>query len=345
MGADIKMQLDRSVKIGPVTDLNGYRGYIPRFSECLGRPSYCAEIHLLHRDFTGDVDGAFHAAGRFFKQQALEEVAFHTLDDVLNDVILFELSDCYSVYERFRPSADRVKIYDKFERQFEMIRRAGEGFGRAVNAVIHQGIFLPSADLAAIGDDGVGELRDRFLEKIADIHDIHFAPHGRDINLMLENSPPFRGMSVDEQHFIDQLVADIGPRLRPGERAVMDVAHTMMDYHYFMSGEAGVFGLDLARARHSEHGRHDNGYESLATFSGQIGWIHLNDCTGIYGRNEGLAIRQSDTIVDWDRMVALLKKIDAPMILEVRDAEKDFGLLERSLESFGEMWDGSEVEG
>lgn len=322
------------LKMGPVTDFRSYADYVPRFAALLGRVPACAELHLVGRDMA--TDGAtprdFRAFGRFMRDQGVATIAVHTLDDVLNDLILHLLADAHPGFRAFRPCARTLAEAEKeLARQFEGIAAASDGFGDRAGAVIHQGIILPSEALAQLDKSTRRGLRAGFFEVIDRIHDGWFRPYARECRLQLENSPPYRGESTDEQHFTDQILADIAPRLRDDEVLVMDVSHTFMGHTYLTRGAEGVFGLDLAAEPRADTAGYDNSVSDVAAVGGHIGWVHMNDCNGLFGENEGLPVGLADSVVDWPALIAVLERIDAPIILEIRHVEKDFGLFEHSL--------------
>jgi hypothetical protein len=122
---------------------------------------------------------------------------------------------------------------------------------------------------------------------------------------------------------------------------VFDISHGFMCRRYFESGQTSVLGLELVRNLFRDKGQPEkiaNDYEDIRAASPHIGWIHLNDCTGIYGDQEGLPLFQRDSIVDWMKMIPILRKMNVPMILEIRSAERDFALLDLSLRNFHRMW-------
>mgnify|MGYP000347693963 CR=1 FL=1 len=82
-----------------------------------------------------------------------------------------------------------------------------------------------------------------------------------------------------------------------------------------------------------------NDYKDIDDAGQFIGWVHLNDCSGLSAENEGLSLFDKGSIVDWPRLIAILKKINAPMILEIAGAEKDYGCIEKSLINIKRLWD------
>jgi hypothetical protein len=139
---------------------------------------------------------------------------------------------------------------------------------------------------------------------------------------------------------MDQAIEDITDRLKPREKMVFDVSHSFLCRHYSIYGKGEHAGLDLLLTAMSR-GERANDYSNIEAAAPSIAWVHLNDCTATPVEREGLPLFRKDSLVDWGRMIALLKKMDVPMILEIGSAEKDFSLLETSFRNFQNMWAGA----
>ena len=332
------------MKIGPVVDLKNYREYSTRFEKCFGEALSVAEIHLLHSDTVSrdDFFTSIQESSSYFRDMGLEKLAYHLLDDVINDVILHDLIGHGPEFIKLIPPTDPAVAKDQLKLLMEAMELASGRFGQEIIAVVHEGVFLNTMDLESMEPDLLPGLRKLFFDKIENIHSRYFSNHSDGVAIYLENSPPFRGTGIDVQHFTDQLVVDIVPRLRDSEKIVFDVSHGFMCRHYFESKERDAFGLNLFRKLFWDKGNIDvpmNDYPEISAIIPFIGWIHLNDCSGIYGDQEGLPLFQMESLVDWTKMIPLLKKMDMPMILEIRSAEKDFSFLEKSLKNFRETWE------
>jgi|GEM_PF-4988783 hypothetical protein len=327
------------MKVGPVIDLANYRDYVPAFARLVGSAPSCAEVHLLRRDMVEPDKGrdAILRSADFLRGQRVGMLAYHCLDDVINDVILFELFERHPRFAHMLPQADRRVREEQLRFKFECLAHASGVFGAKVMAVVHEGVYFSTAHLEALGPEGCADLRAAFLAEIGGIHRRWFTPWEDRVLVYLENSAPFRGESFDVQHFIDQWAGDMAPRISGEERLVWDVSHAGMVRTYMDSPGPLVHGLECVRR---ETGGRNETIE-LEAVAHQIGWIHLNDCTGWQGIHEGKVVGQPDSVVDWPGMARLLQRIDVPMILEIRDAEKNFDYFEQSITALRGYWDAA----
>lgn len=308
--------------IGPVTDLRNYRDYTNRFKKCLEGCVPAAEVHLIRADLreTRPFVRAMTASAEYFRDQGLEHLSYHLLDDVINDLILHGMLRERPAFQHLLPDRSSSDARDMLDRMLEGLNEAAERFGRPVITVVHEGIFLEAAELAALGPRGAAVLLDVFDKSIASIHCSLFSNVADLVMVFLENSPLHRGMCGDSRHITDQSLCEMIPRLAEGEALVLDVSHRFLYERYAQQDRNGETFLD--------------GYEDIRSAITSVGWVHLNDCSAANGGMEGMPLFQPDSLIEWERLILLLLKIDAPMILEIEGAEKDFSIIERSLSRF-----------
>lgn len=319
--------------VGPVTDLRNYRDYTDRFEACLGAHVPAVEVHLIHADLQEGmpfVRNMIASAGHL-RDRGVDLLSYHLLDDVINDLILHDMLRGRPSLTGLLPDRPFSEAREFFDRMFEGLQEAAERFGRAVIAVVHEGIFLDTSELDGLGDQGVAELLGMFEAAIPSIHRALFGGLDGRAQVFLENSPLNRGMRGDRRHVTDQVLGRMAPRLGPGEALVLDVSHRFLYEHHVRRDGAEADAPD--------------GYEDIRAASAFVGWVHLNDCSPADGGMEGMPLFQADSLIDWERLIGLLRSMNAPMILEIEGAERDFSLIERSLSRFRAAWQAAEEDG
>lgn len=302
------------MRLGLVADLRTYRDYTRRFSSLLGRPADAAELHLIPSDLARPaLEEELETAARWLRDEGVPVLAHHYLDGVVDRLFRRDLA----LFAADSAPDDEATL----ERMLRCTARATHAFGAPVRAVIHEGIFARTAALEALGMEALREIRTRFLREAPAVHERCFAPFRGEVQISLENSPPYATRGTAVQHFIDQDPADITSRLAHGDDFVLDVSHWFMCADYFARGEGGVLGLDLLTPR-----------DPYGAWS-DVGWVHLSDCTGFLHEDEGLPLFQERSVIDWPRLLPLLEATGAPLVLELMHSERDFALIERSVES------------
>jgi len=318
--------------VGPVTDLRNYRDYTDRFEACLGARVPAVEVHLIHADLQEGIPFVRNmiASAGHLRDRGVDLLSYHLLDDVINDLILYGLFKGTPAFAHLLPDRSFSDAKDTFDRMLEGLLEAGDCFGRPVIAVVHEGIFLDASGLDALGGQGMAELLGMFEAAIPSIHRSLFAGLNGRVRVFLENSPLNRGMRGDRRHVTDQVLGRMAPRLAGGEALVLDVSHRFL-YEHVRRGGVGVNEPD--------------GYEDVRAASAFVGWVHLNDCSPAGGGMEGMPLFQADSLIDWERMIGLLRSMNAPMILEIEGAERDFSLIEGSLSRFRAAWRAAVEDG
>ncbi|MBN1205668.1 MAG: hypothetical protein JXB05_12185 [Myxococcaceae bacterium] len=328
------------MKVGTVVDLRTYRDYCPRFNEALGRPCEAVELHLISSDlasperFLEGVEGC----AEFLREAGVGALGHHYLDGVLNRLMAFKIYGAHPVYKDLCQGTNPAKEEESLELLLEGSVRASRRFGRKVKAIVHEGLFFNSQQLDALGRERLLEVRQLFLEGISRAHEQCFARFRDRVDIYLENSPPYAAPGSATQHFIDQVPTDTIGRLQGPDRFVLDVSHWFMCCEYLRRGARGIWGLDVLGLHEQFGGQSVAGYEMVRACAREIGWVHLSDCTGIHHEHEGHALFQRDSVVDWERLVPILKSLDAPLVLEIMGSERDFSRVERSLLSLREHW-------
>jgi hypothetical protein len=301
------------MKLGLVADLRTYRAYTSRFAALLGRPADAVELHLIRSDLARPaLEVELETAARWLRDEGVPAIAHHYLDDVVDRLFRRELG----LFAADAAPGDAATL----ERMLRGTARATHAFGAPVRAVVHEGIFARTSTLDAHGLDALREIRTRFLRKAAAVHERCFAPFRAEVRIGLENSPPYAAHGTAVQHFIDQDPRDITARLAHGDDFVLDVSHWFMCADYFAREERGVWGLDLLECG-----------DPYGAWS-DVGWVHLSDCTGFLHEDEGLPLFQERSVIDWTRLMPLLEATGAPLVLEIMHSERDFSLIERSVE-------------
>ena len=327
------------MKIGIVVDLSNYRDYFERFNKLTGKTP-CIEIHLLDADIVSPeiFFSKIEKAMGFFREANVRILGIHFLDKVINNIINFEMFNFEHEYSLLCPTIDMASEVEKLDTLLAGAAHASRCLGHKVKVVIHEGIFFKTDLLEKFNPVQLKELRAIFLKRIGRIHAKYFSISEKEIDICLENSPPFSGSGFSTQHFIDQVIPDITGRLKPSEKLVFDISHWFMCCEYLRKDGRGVWGLDILKDVERDNILPLNGYDILEKISSNVGWIHLNDCSGIDSEHEGLSLFQDNSLVNWERLLGILKLFNAPMLLEISGSEKDFSLIEKSFFNLNELW-------
>lgn len=328
------------MKIGIVLDLNNYKEYFNCFSAVLGETCKFVELHLISSDISSKDEffSKIQNTSIFFRDAGVTGLGCHFLDSVVNNIIIYELFSSHLKYKRLLQNIDFDQSVRMLSLMLEGASIASNCLGVNVKAIIHEGIFFNTRQLKMFSRRELEELREIFLKNIGFINDKYFSKYKDSIAFCFENSPPYSGAGLSVQHFIDQIILDMTPRLKPRELIAFDVCHWFMCCEYLRKGNRGVVGLDIFRTTNNENDLLFDYYDILNKEKSKIGWIHLNDCSGIKSENEGLSLFQSDSIVKWELLLPILKLINAPMLLEILGSENDFAIIEQSYNNFKDLW-------
>ena len=334
------------MRIGTVTDLRTYRDYCPMFNELLGRPADAIELHLIPSDLDPEAEflDEMEASAAFLRQSGVAALGHHYLDGVMNRILLLELYGSHPVYRALCPDGELPVEGAKLERLLRGSVLASHAFGAKVKAIIHEGVFFKSRSIQAFSPREVLEIRRIFLDGVRNVHEKYFAGFRDSVDIYLENSPPYAAAGTSTQHFVDQMITDIVERLRTPDRFVLDVSHWFMCCDYLRRGVAGVAGLDVFAGREVFKGDGAAGYDVLRSCLTTLGWVHLSDCTGPNYEHEGLPLFQDDSVIYWGHLLPLLKRVDAPLVLEIMGSERDFSRVEQSLFNLSERWGLADAE-
>ena len=234
------------MKIGIVVDLSNYRDYFERFNKLTGKTP-CIEIHLLDADIVSPeiFFSKIESAMVFFREADVRILGIHFLDKVINNIINFEMFNFEHEYSLLCPTIDMASEVEKLDTLLAGAAHASRCLGHKVKVVIHEGIFFKTDLLEKFNPVQLKELRAIFLKRIGRIHAKYFSISEKEIDICLENSPPFSGSGFSTQHFIDQVIPDITGRLKPSEKLVFDISHWFMCCEYLRKDGRGVLLLAL----------------------------------------------------------------------------------------------------
>jgi hypothetical protein len=315
--------------IGFVSDFRNYKAYFDKFSKKYG--CNALEIHFLDRDFP-DLEVKLDELREFVKHHKIHHLSFHSSDMMVQNVVFEDNPE--------RLDSDKENFY----KSLDLLMKLGKALDKDIIYVIHEGLKLPSSDIAKMSHEEVDQLRKKYLDtakkKYAQLIDY---TKGSRLIVALESSPPICG-SVDSQHFIDLAFEDFVPRLGDSGKFIFDFSHIMICIQYFKQHSIKFEALESLRR---EHGRIPDSMQSMENYikmsAKNIVWLHISDTNGILGVNEGLPIGAEDSNLDFHEILSLFKKYDVPLVgvLELVDSHKDYSIIEKSMDKLIELWDGN----
>jgi hypothetical protein len=336
--------------IGLTVDFRTYKEYFRRFNEKYGCD--VLEFFILEKDFDEGSHG-FHAKLQeileFVKLNNILHVSFHTPDRLIESALFEGEFDAESDAEKGHGlsagtgaigtiEADKKKLLMLLDE----LKSFADKLGRDVIMVFHQGIKQSSGLIDSMSHDELKALRARVLKKAKKSYDwvIDYASGSR-LKPMLENSPPSCS-SDSNYHFTDLSFEDMEQRL--GSRGfVFDFSHAAMCVAYYRQDKVKFPALEILRGKNNDPPESLRSMEAYVKKAAKnIRQIHINDANGILGVNEGLAVGAKGSIIDFKKIIKIIKaEIKQPKgVLEIVNSHKDYSLNDASMQQLMKISDG-----
>jgi len=313
--------------LGLVVDFLNYKDHFKMFNEQYGLPALELHILLQNLEPENDFRNKLRSFLEFLQKNKVKHLSFHSPDSLMQTIL----------YEEKTPFFANDK--KKFFLLIDELKGFADSFGKEVILVVHQGIKLPSSMIDCMSEAECKELKQKLLKKAKESYDwlMDYAGNSK-LKVMLENSPPSCA-SDNSYHYYDLAFEDISSRI--GKNGfILDISHAAMCVHYYKQRKIKFPALELLRKEHKGIPPSLQSVEDYARIAAKnTRWIHLSDANGIMGQNEGLPIGARGSIIDFKKLFAAIKKgVKKPiLVLEIVKAEKDFSLIEKSMQELKKM--------
>ncbi len=306
-----------NLKVGLVTDLQGYKEYFDRFDSISS--AKVMEIHLLESDLDASFEQKLIELRHFIMSRAIESIAFHSVDRIVQAVLFDE--GC---------SQDDLR---KFELLTSALKNWSRQLRKEVILIIHLGGKYARNELSQMSPEKLKNLRRKKAEQAGEAYErIRHLFQDSYVIVALENSPPLCA-ATPEDHLQDIAFEDILPRLGETGAFVFDICHAAMAVAYFQQNEVKIPPMEAMRDVQGKAPFSLQSLENYIALAGRhIRWMHLSNATGFLGHDEGHEVGVAGGIIPFKKMLKLISsQVKDPVgVLEIVNGHRDYGSIERS---------------